>query len=487
MIEVIINNVKIPLNITILTKDILSFKFFYKLLIYLIINILLINKLFANFTIIRDAETENFLRNITYPIFNIAQLDTKNLKIYIVNDNSINAFVSGGQNIFINSGLITKFNDPSVIAGVIAHEVGHIASSHIAKSYENYNSNLNNTIVGYGLGIGAILLGNSDAGTAIILSSLNLTNRLSMKYSRSQEESADILALQYLEKLKLPVTGLIEIMKYFNQQNIDLKNIINEYDLTHPLSNNRLKLIENFNNKYKYKNNKFDKKIFYQLQRSQAKLIGFSNDLILNLDFYKNRNDDASKIIYLISLFRNHQYKNSLKILDNLILKYPNDGFLLDLKAEFLFSQNNIIESILYYKKAINNLDNQSKTLSQIGYANAIAEMRTNDIFLLNSAIQNLLFAKIIENENPLLFKILANLYNQINQKSYYYLYLAEYNYLLGDLDKAKKNIQNSIDEFKKCKKNDKIINYNDLGKCDSKDEIRANDLLLIIEKNLNK
>jgi predicted Zn-dependent protease len=330
-------------------------------------------------------------------------------------------------------------------------------------------------------------LGNSDAGTAIILSSLNLTNRLSMKYSRSQEESADILALQYLEKLKLPVTGLIEIMKYFNQQNIDLKNIINEYDLTHPLSNNRLKLIENFNNKYKYKNNKFDKKIFYQLQRSQAKLIGFSNDLILNLDFYKNRNDDASKIIYLISLFRNHQYKNSLKILDNLILKYPNDGFLLDLKAEFLFSQNNIIESILYYKKAINNLDNQSKTLSQIGYANAIAEMRTNDIFLLNSAIQNLLFAKIIENENPLLFKILANLYNQINQKSYYYLYLAEYNYLLGDFDKAKKNIQNSIDEFKKCKKNDKIINYNDLGKCDSKDEIRANDLLLIIEKNLNK
>ena len=139
-----------------------KYRFLLRLTIFLnlilILNFILAKKLYAQISIIREAETEKLLRDICRPIFKIAGLDSKNLKIYIVNDNSINAFVSGGQNIFINSGLIKKFSDPSVISGVIAHEIGHIASSPLARGSEAFSNNANATLLGYLLGIGAIIL-----------------------------------------------------------------------------------------------------------------------------------------------------------------------------------------------------------------------------------------------------------------------------------------------------------------------------------------
>ena len=47
-------------------------------------------------SLIRDAQTEKFLRQLSEPIFKAANLDVQNIKIYIVNDDEINAFVAGG-------------------------------------------------------------------------------------------------------------------------------------------------------------------------------------------------------------------------------------------------------------------------------------------------------------------------------------------------------------------------------------------------------
>ena len=91
---------------------------------------------FADASLIRDAETEKFLHQLADPIFTAAGLNPHDIKIYIVNDLSINAFVSGGQNVFINTGLIRKFKTPDALIGVIAHETGHITAGHLARSSE---------------------------------------------------------------------------------------------------------------------------------------------------------------------------------------------------------------------------------------------------------------------------------------------------------------------------------------------------------------
>lgn len=454
-----------------------KYKFLLRTIIILfsiiIHNFILAKNLYAQISIIREAETEKLLRDICYPIFKAAGLNTKNLKIYIVNDDSINAFVAGGQNIFVNSGLIKKFSDPSVIAGVIAHEIGHIASSHLAKGNEIFNENANNTILGYLLGIGAIISGNPEVGSAILMGSSHIGNRLALKFNRSQEESADILALKYLEKLKLPTKGLLEIMSYFDEQSRVYKNIINPYELTHPASSSRIKLIKNHSLKYKYANAKFDKKITKNFHQVKAKMEGFLDDIETILKSKKTKFDEDSQLSKAIAYFRKSDFQNSHKLIEELIKNNPQNGFLYELKAEFLFNENKIFEAILNYQKAINYLDEPSKTLSQIAFANAILELKTNDKFLLNLAINNLLKSQKYENENALIFKSLARAYKLDNKEGKAYLMLAEYHYILKEYDKAQKLANEAIKEFEKMP--DKVS------------QLRAYDLVEIIKNSQEK
>ena len=74
--------------------------------------------------LIRDAEIEGLLRLYTRPIFKAAGINPKSVKVYIINDPRINAFVAGGQRIFVNTGLLLQADTPNEVIGVLAHETG---------------------------------------------------------------------------------------------------------------------------------------------------------------------------------------------------------------------------------------------------------------------------------------------------------------------------------------------------------------------------
>ena len=84
-------------------------------------------------TIIRDAEIEATIRAYVDPLLQVAGLESSSVRIFIVNDTGLNAFVSGGQNIFVNTGLLMRATDASQIIGVLAHEIGHIEGGHLAR------------------------------------------------------------------------------------------------------------------------------------------------------------------------------------------------------------------------------------------------------------------------------------------------------------------------------------------------------------------
>lgn len=462
-----------------------SAKFNKLLAITIISNFFLFTNAKAQISIIRDAQTESLLWEICHPIFIKAGLNTKNLKIYIVNDSSINAFVSGGQNIFINTGLITKFSNPEVIFGVIAHEVGHIAAAHLATSSENLSEIVKMSMIGYLAGIGAIIASNSDAASALIMSSEHITNRLAMKYSRSQEESADILALQYLAKLQVSSEGLLEIMQYFKQQNIGIEKIIDPYDLTHPASSSRIDLIKNNQSKYfgeNYQKNSFKLvKLSKKLRHVQAKLNGFIGNIDQVLNQYKNDHDESADLARAIIYYRSNKLHEAFKIIDRLINKNPNDGFLFELKAELLYYDNKIIEAIVYYQKAIKLLGNNFSTLSKINIASAIINLQTLDDDLLNLAQKNLIEAKNIESDNPQIYKILAKIYQQKNIQGKSLLAMAEFNYWQNNLEKSAKYAKEALSNLEKCQKDNQI---NAKDHCDESSILRAKDLVMLTENS---
>ncbi|MFM7630249.1 MAG: M48 family metallopeptidase, partial [Alphaproteobacteria bacterium] len=103
-------------------------------------------------SLIRDAEVESVLRDFSTPVFEAAGLHPQSIRIFIVNDPAVNAFVAGGQNIFFHTGLLTNAKRADEVIGVIAHEVGHISGGHLARTQDQLNKLSTPQILTYVLG-----------------------------------------------------------------------------------------------------------------------------------------------------------------------------------------------------------------------------------------------------------------------------------------------------------------------------------------------
>src|SRR3546814_2656194 len=91
-------------------------------------------------SLIRDAEIEHTIRTYAEPIFQVAGISPQSVQIHLVNEPTINAFVAGGQNLFVHVGLLLAAESAGEVIGVIAHETGHIAGGHLARGQEQLES-----------------------------------------------------------------------------------------------------------------------------------------------------------------------------------------------------------------------------------------------------------------------------------------------------------------------------------------------------------
>ena len=73
-------------------------------------------------SLIRDAEIEATLQRMTTPILRAAGIRPDSVSLYIVNDPALNAFVAGGQNMFLHTGLLTELETPEQVIGVFVGE-----------------------------------------------------------------------------------------------------------------------------------------------------------------------------------------------------------------------------------------------------------------------------------------------------------------------------------------------------------------------------
>ena len=120
-------------------------------------------------SILRDAETEALLRDMAYPLIEASELEPENVEIVLINDPSINAFVAGGQVVYVHAGLINAAETANEVQGVLAHELGHITAGHVVRFNERTRSAQGITILSLLLGVGAALAGAGDAAIGTLL------------------------------------------------------------------------------------------------------------------------------------------------------------------------------------------------------------------------------------------------------------------------------------------------------------------------------
>ena len=384
--------------------------------------------------LISDAETENYIKSLVTPLVKAANLNPDNIVIRIIADPELNAFVTNGANIFINTGLIIKFaDDPNVLYGVMAHEIAHIYASHIIKTRDQYDDMSKVAIGGAILGLASAFAGSPEAGSLIGMSSMQAAQSNILQYSRANEVEADKIAVELLYKTHNNGEGLIKFFQYVSQRDREFRP--DPYSITHPLSNERIASIKN---SIKEKLGKFGNNITpamkFELKRIAVKLEAFLARPSDVINRYKN-NDYGLSIGY----FRSGQLKKADNLLNKVIAKEPNNPYLWELKGQYNFENGIFDKASQYYKKALNSLPEDNLIKLELALAKFNQAKHSKNNMLLNSSAQLLNQIIAAQPDNITAYFTASRVYGLMNDKARAILALSEYFFYQGQY--AKSNI----------------------------------------------
>ncbi len=341
---------------------------FYRILVLSVLTFLLAQPVLAQ-SFIRDAEIEQTLRVYATPIFRSAGLTPENVRIFIINDPSINAFVAGGSNLFIHTGLLLAADEPSMLVGVIAHETGHIAGGHLAQGSEQLANAQIGTILSYVLGAAAGLAGGGgDAGAAIITAGQQVAQRNFLSFTRMNEQAADTAALTYLDSNNISSSGLLKLLEKLRIKETVYNGKIDPYALTHPLSKERIGHIRGHLLHSKIPEGKIPSNYAKLHRRMVAKLQGFLQPPQTTLSQYPAQ-DTSLEAHYAraVAYHRLSRLDESLKEMESLLKASPNDPFFLELKGQILAESGKNAEALDYYRKSVNALPDSALLKQEYG------------------------------------------------------------------------------------------------------------------------
>lgn len=386
-------------------------------------------------SLIRDAEVENTIRLFATPLFQAAGLNAADVRIHLVNDASLNAFVAGGQRLFINTGLILQSKHAGQVIGVIAHETGHIAGGHLARMEDQLRKATAQQIIAMVLGgAAAIGTGRGDVGGAIIMGGAGAGLGSFLGYSRTQESAADNAAMDFLNRSQQSSRGLLEFMEVLEKQELLSAARQDPYLRTHPLSRERVEALRQHVAKSPFSGRPPAPEIEYWYRRMHAKLLAFLFPLGHTLRRYPE--SDASleaRYARAVAYYRVPELDKALSLIDGLITEHPDDPYFHELQGQMLFENGRGKEALGPYRRAVELLPNSELLRAEL----ARVQIETQEPEQLGPAIENLRIALRGDRTQPFYWRQLAIAYGRRGDTAQSALALAEEAMLLGRTEEA--------------------------------------------------
>jgi len=359
----------------------------------------------------------------------------------LVQDGSLNAFVAGGQRIFINTGLIMRTERPNQLIGVMAHESGHIAGGHLARMQEELRSlstmQILETILAGGAMAGGAVGGAAggggghSGGTGRPMAPGSLMSFL--KYTQTQESAADQAAITYLQRTGQSPKGTIEFLRYLQREEKLAINRRDPYLTTHPLTPERISAFEQAAANSPYANTPDTPQFLMLHQRMVAKLYGFvAPDAALQRYSEADRSVPA-RYARAIALYRKGALGSALLTIDGLLKEYPNDPYFHEVRGQMLYENGRAAESLASYRRAVQLAP--SAAILKIDLARALLDVNSpgND----REAMRNLDLAMQQESGNFELWRLMASGYSKLNDPGMTSLARAEMAALRGQRSEA--------------------------------------------------
>lgn len=386
-------------------------------------------------SLLRDTEIEETLRAYTNPLLRAANLNSSSVDLYLVNDGTLNAFVTRGQNIFVHTGLILEADTPNQLKGVLAHETGHIAAGHLARSDRSNRSAYGAMLIAAGIGLAAILAGEGQAGASILMGSSQFATLDVLAHSRINEAAADQAAAKYMERTGQTSIGLVQFFEKFRYQEVLSNARRYPYFRGHPLSSDRIDKLREITSESPYADVRDTEDDIQRLIMTQAKLIGFLD--APQTVFSKYPETDVSKparYARAVAYYRAADLKNAIRSIDSLIKDEPDNPYYYELKGQIYYESGKGVLAIEPLRKAV-ALKPKSPLL-EIALAQSLIE--TDKIDAIQSAVKLLKSALQNEGTNGFGWYQLSQAYDRLKEPSLARYAIAEQAFAMGDYSRAK-------------------------------------------------
>ena len=402
----------------------------------------------SSIQIIRDAEIEFFLQTLIDNIVKNSNKKKRQLYPRLILDNNYNAFVTGTNKVYINTGLINQATSIDEIQGVLAHEIGHLFLNHhnsrlIDKKKSSQYSNLA-AAASIALTIAGKL--NSNTATGLLLGGQDLAIKSYLQFSRIQETQADNFALQIMKKSNISTLGIKQLHKRLSEEEYLNKDLQSNYYRSHPFFKSRLDQLQRFEGdklvKYKETNYIYiyDHKI--NLKHINNKITAYNQDPFNVLEKHIYENSILSLYSSTIAYLKVGKHDLAIRNVNLLLKKYQNYPFFYELIADVYYDKGDFSLAILNYKKAHQKLSEVSENSGTlVKFSLAKAYLKSNENKNIKKAI--VLLEELVEFEPKwsYVWRLLAEGYGKINKKGITFIALAEEAMIKKNFIKAKKYV----------------------------------------------
>ena len=322
-------------------------------------------------SILRDAETEAMFDEMSRPIILAAGLSPRNVRVVLIQDESINAFVAGGQTVYVHSGLIASADNANQVQGVIAHELGHVADGHVPLADAGIKPAAAIQILSLVLGIAAAAAGSGEGAAGIIAAGQQAAVGKYLAFSRVQEATADATGAKFLQTAGVSGRGMLEFFRKL--QNLEYRagyTNIDPFSQSHPLSGERVATLTETVKASPAFAKPTDPALEDKFRRVKAKLAGFVNDPPRTLSAYPA--EDQSIYAHYARAYAYHKggYPEKANAeADALVQARPHDPYFLEIKGQILLESGKPDEALTPLREATERSGYQPLIATTFGHA----------------------------------------------------------------------------------------------------------------------
>jgi predicted Zn-dependent protease len=361
--------------------------------------------------ILRDAETEQLLQDMVDPLVEAAGMPRGSVDVVLVGDPSVNAFVSGGQRIYVHSGLINAADTANEVQGVLAHELGHITGGHVISIYDAYGKAAKISLLTTLLGVAAAIAGAGDAAMGAMALGQQVAIGSFLSFNRQQEASADAAGVKYLSAAG--ITGKGSISFFQKLQNEEFRYGRSQADeatfsRSHPLSGDRISRMEADYRADPAWDRQPDPELQARFERAKAKLYGYLATPAQTLNAYPTYLTSApARYARAYAYHKDARITEALAEADALVATDPDNPYYLELRGQILLESGRPVEALESLRRATQLTGNDPLIASTFGHALLATEESSN----LAEAEQVLRAAVARDRENPFAWYQLGMVY----------------------------------------------------------------------------